>query len=73
MLEGEQLVPISEARNLIPLDQKPHAATIRRWAWGLHGRRLESVKIGGRVYTSREALQRFIDSGADVRQEGGDE
>jgi hypothetical protein len=73
MLEGEQLFPISEARNLVPLSQKPHPATVRRWAWGLQGRRLESVKIGGRVYTSKEALLRFIDSGADARQEGGDE
>lgn len=39
---------------------RPHASTIWRWhRRGVKGVRLETVLIGGRRYTSREALARF--------------
>lgn len=39
---------------------KPKELTVRRWIWyGSNGRKLESVKLGHRVYTSKEALARF--------------
>ncbi|NUP96415.1 MAG: DUF1580 domain-containing protein [Planctomycetaceae bacterium] len=54
---------------------------MQRWALhGVRGVRLETVRIGGSVYTSREALSRFIErtNAADVAtvlacrtQEGG--
>lgn len=54
----ERLITLSEAARLIP--GRPHASTIWRWRTrGVKGRKLESVTIGGKAYTSREALQRF--------------
>ena len=40
---------------------RPHRSTTVRWAdRGVGGFRLETVTIGGRRFTSREALARFI-------------
>lgn len=45
---------------------RPKELTIRRWIWyGSKGRKLESIKLGHRVYTSKEALARFV-AGDDV-------
>ena len=45
---------------------RPKELTVRRWIWyGSKGRKLESVKLGHRVYTSKEALARFA-AGDDV-------
>ena len=39
----------------------PHIDTVRRWMRvGLHGVRLDSVRIAGGRYTTREAIVRFI-------------
>jgi hypothetical protein len=56
----EQLITLKEAAALLP--SRPHISTIARWAKGLkNGRCLETVKVGGRVLTSREALfERFL-------------
>ncbi|HUY36404.1 MAG TPA: DUF1580 domain-containing protein [Pirellulales bacterium] len=43
------------------LPGKPHPATVWRWyRHGLRGQRLETIVVGGRRYTSREALARFV-------------
>lgn len=40
----------------------PHAATVWRWAdKGVAGIKLEVARVGGRKYTSAEAIQRFVD------------
>lgn len=53
----EQLVLLSRA----PFPDRPHSSTRHRWALkGVRGVRLETVVIGGRRYTSSEAIQRFI-------------
>lgn len=36
-----------------------HIKTVRGWGKRLNGRRLETVKLGGKIVTSLEALQRF--------------
>ena len=42
-----------------PIDR----TTLYRWALrGVQGKRLEYVKIGGRLVTSRQALTRFIEA-----------
>lgn len=82
--ELEALVPLRTAGAFVPRPQgarAPHRATVQRWALhGVRGVRLEVVRIGGSVYTSREALSRFIErtNAADVAtglacrtQEGG--
>ena len=40
----------------------PHPSTIQRWiSQGVGGRRLGTIHIGGRSYTSKEALARFVE------------
>ncbi len=62
MLDGveslEGLVPLDQAANLLP--HRVHISTIFRWqSRGVSGVKLQTVRIGGRRYVSREALQRF--------------
>ncbi|REK12638.1 MAG: DUF1580 domain-containing protein [Planctomycetota bacterium] len=65
-LTNEHLLTLAEAASLLP--DRPSIATLWRWRTrGAHGRRLESIVLGGKVYTSREAIQRF------ARQSGGDD
>ena len=55
----ESLITVTLAAKQIP--GRPHVATVWRWILhGLNGIRLESVKVGGRRFTSEEAIQRFI-------------
>lgn len=62
----ETLIPIREVPKLLP--DRPSLPTIWRWRnKGARGRRLESCVLGGKVYTSREALQRF------AQQQGGND
>ena len=60
-VHGESLIPIQKASGHIP--GRPHLATVHRWF--MHGLRggikLETVLVGGRRFTSREAIQRFVD------------
>jgi hypothetical protein len=43
------------------LSTKPSPATLSRWAFkGVDGVKLETYKIGGRRYTTAEALDRFV-------------
>ncbi len=40
-----------------------HVSTIYRWAMhGVNGARLETIKIGGTMYTSDAALRRFFNT-----------
>lgn len=55
----ESLLTLSEAAELLP--GRPHRCTLHRWARGVSGGvRLETLLVGGRRCTSREAVQRFI-------------
>jgi hypothetical protein len=59
----EELLSMSQAAKVCPkIDGKrPHAGSIWRWASkGVHGVQLEHVRVGRRVCTSREALNRFF-------------
>lgn len=58
----EQPIPISSAPSHIP--SRPGKSTVWRWILvGIRGRILESGTIGGRRYTSREAIRRFLATG----------
>jgi hypothetical protein len=67
---GEELLPLHAVPNLPsalcrrPRGETIHYITIYRWATrGLaNGHKLESVMAGGRIYTSREAVDRFFDA-----------
>jgi hypothetical protein len=64
MISGEQLLPLGRAARELPElrgGRPVNPATLRRWACkGLRGVRLEVLRCGGTVCTSREALQRFF-------------
>ena len=62
-LTRERLIPIRDVPALLPLrpnSRKLHVSAVYRWILGGRGaRRLEAIKLGGTMYTSLEALQRF--------------
>jgi Protein of unknown function (DUF1580) len=58
--EIEQLVTFAEASKLLP--GRPSLNALWRWrTHGVRGVKLETILVGGKRYTSREALQRFIE------------
>ena len=62
---SEELVSLTEATRALPPGRngkRLHVSTLHRWAGrGLRGVVLETIHVGGRRYTSTEALQRFFD------------
>ena len=64
-LSAEKIISISGAAQLLPkrrLGKSIHVSTLYRWIHhGTGGVRLESIKLGGALYTSVEALQRFAE------------
>lgn len=57
----ESLLTLSEAARRLP--GRPHLSTVWRWATrgvGPRRTRLDTVRIGGRRYTSAQALSRFV-------------
>jgi hypothetical protein len=65
-LTTETILTFADARSRLPKrrrGKRPDISTLYRWAQvGLHGIRLETIKIGGQTCTSVEALQRFFDA-----------
>ncbi len=56
----ERLIPIEKAGEELP--HRPHRSTIWRWACqGLNGLVLETIRLGGRRFTSQQALKRFLE------------
>lgn len=53
--QSETLVPVKQSPRDIP--GRPHISTVYRWV--LRGD-LETIKVGGRLFTSKEAIRRFI-------------
>ncbi|QEF97735.1 hypothetical protein Mal15_17790 [Stieleria maiorica] len=54
----EDLMPLAEAAELVNV----HTATVHRWrSRGLNGVKLETLRLGGKISTSRQALTRFIE------------
>ena len=64
-LTQEELVPVRDVPKHLPprpTGKRVHISAVYRWLLrGIRGVRLESLKIGGTTYTSKEALQRFAD------------
>ena len=62
-IQNETPITLSHAAKLLPKfhGKHPHTSTLWRWATvGLDGHKLESTKVGKRICTSIEALDRFI-------------
>lgn len=56
----ENIIPIPEVPAHVP--SRPHIATVWRWMQrGVRGVKLETILIGGKRFTSAEAIQRFIE------------
>jgi len=66
MLQDEQKIGLAEAaRSLPPNPDGSEVSPSTPWRWGTRGIkdvRLEMTRLGGRWYTSKEALQRFGDA-----------
>lgn len=62
-LAAEKLIPLRDVPSCLPLrpnGNRLHISAVYRWTLrGIKGVVLETVRIGGTTYTSREALQRF--------------
>jgi len=68
-LQHESIVSFAEAARFLPQisGKRLHTSTIWRWARrGLRGVTLEHAWLGGRVFTSKEALTRFVNKLADA-------
>ena len=55
-IHSEQIIPIAKVPKHLP--HRPNLSTVYRW---IGAGSLETVKIGGRVFTSIEALGRFAE------------
>lgn len=56
----EKVIAIKDVPTLVP--GRPALMTVYRWLnRGVRGRRLETVLVGGKRYTSQEAITRFIE------------
>lgn len=68
-LSNENVITLKDATNYLPKRRKgkrPHAATMFRWAQkGVRGVTLETIRVGGTLCTSTEALQRFCERCTD--------
>jgi hypothetical protein len=64
-LKTETVLSLRDAADFLPRrrrGKRPHFSTLYRWALkGFRGVRLETIRIGGTLCTSKEALQRFAD------------
>ncbi|MCA9179419.1 MAG: DUF1580 domain-containing protein [Planctomycetales bacterium] len=59
--QTEETIPISQLPILLP--SRPHISTVWRWIKrGCRGVHLETILIGGKHFTSKEALKRFVDA-----------
>jgi hypothetical protein len=64
-IEQETLVSLGEAARALPPvnGRKPHISSLWRWArCGVRGVRLEYVRLGSKIATSKEALSRFVNA-----------
>ncbi len=60
----EELLTLAEAARVVPSKsgRGVNASTVWRWALrGVSGTRLDVLRIGGKTYTSRQALQKFYE------------
>ena len=61
-LATESIIPVAEVPEHLG-KMRPHVATVYRWAQvGLRGIRLETIRVGGTMCTSVEALQRWCEA-----------
>ncbi len=58
-IQQERLLSFPQAAAILPF--RPHVSTLHRWRLrGIGGVRLETIRLGGRRFTSEQALTRFF-------------
>jgi len=58
----EPLLTYEEVASILPQHRRTSKATWWRWTRrGVRGKRLECVKIGGRIYTTKQAFAQFAE------------
>ena len=63
---SEDMVTLTEATKIIP--GRPCSSSIWRWyQHGCRGIKLETAIVGGRRFTSREAIERFVRRTTEAR------
>ncbi|TWU08386.1 DUF1580 domain-containing protein [Stieleria varia] len=68
---SEDAIPLSDVPSMIP-GRRPHVSTIWRWHRnGVRGVRLEAVRVGRSVITSKQAVTRFLIHLNPPSKEGG--
>ena len=64
-LQAETVLTLADAARYVPRrrrGRKVHVSTLYRWAQrGIRGIKLETLRLGGGLVTSVEALQRFAE------------
>lgn len=61
LLADEDLVPLADALGFFPAAARPSYQSLSRWAAeGCSGVRLAARRVGGRVYTTRAAVEAFL-------------
>lgn len=64
-VDRDDLISLRKAAESIPT--KPSPSTLQRWRlYGVRGRKLETVLIGGLRYTSKQALTRFLSAPENI-------
>jgi len=59
-ISSERVVPIGQAPRHFP--GRPNQSTVYRWlSKGVRGATLETVVVGGKRFTSVEAIERFVE------------
>lgn len=59
-VQSEHIITLAEATKFLP--NRPSVVTLWRWrSRGIAGIRLETVCVGGRTFTSLEAMARFVE------------
>ena len=63
---AEALMPIGDAVRLFPHGAEPTREKMWRWiVQGVGGKKLQGRRVGGKFYTTRRAVEQFIDNGGD--------
>ncbi len=62
-------ISLREAANSIP--SRPHINSVRRWILkGARGKKLDAKQVGGRWFTTSEAVQEFVDTPSNAIHPG---
>ena len=60
-MSSEKLIPFRDADVLFPDGARPSRQQLHRWAsHGTRGRKLRTVRVGARLYTTASAVAEFL-------------